>query len=160
VNDDPYGNGWLIRIRMPTVAGRRPLRRRGVQEGSSPSSEAPVWPHRRDRDAMIATVGVSSIDEIFRDIPAGFRLEREIDLEPALSAGDRSANLGEIEKERHTDEGAVVPGAGYYDQYVPAASTRVSSAASSSGVHAYSGDEPGRAAGDIRVPEAICELTA
>ena len=38
-----------------------------------------------DQQAMLAAIGVSSIDELFRDIPAGVRFDRELDLEPALS---------------------------------------------------------------------------
>ena len=38
-----------------------------------------------DREEMLATIGVASVDELFRDIPQGVRLQRELDLEPALS---------------------------------------------------------------------------
>ncbi len=38
-----------------------------------------------DREEMLKTIGVSSVEELFRDIPAGVRLRRELDLEPALS---------------------------------------------------------------------------
>ena len=36
-----------------------------------------------DREEMLAAIGVSSVDELFRDIPAGVRFQRELDLEPA-----------------------------------------------------------------------------
>ena len=39
----------------------------------------------RDREEMLAAIGVESIDELFRDIPPGVRFDRELDLEPALS---------------------------------------------------------------------------
>ena len=39
----------------------------------------------RDREEMLATIGVASIDELFRDLPQAVRFGRELDLEPALS---------------------------------------------------------------------------
>ena len=38
-----------------------------------------------DREAMLEAIGVSSIEELFADLPAGVRLHRELDLPPALS---------------------------------------------------------------------------
>ena len=37
-----------------------------------------------DRDAMLAAIGVSSLEELFADIPQSVRFERELALEPAL----------------------------------------------------------------------------
>ena len=49
-----------------------------------------------DREQMLAAIGVSSIDELFRDIPAGMRFDRELDLE---GAGKRLGDaLGEAER--------------------------------------------------------------
>ena len=36
----------------------------------------------RDRTQMLETIGVSSVEELFRDIPAGVRLDRELDVRP------------------------------------------------------------------------------
>ena len=33
-----------------------------------------------DREEMLRTIGVSSVEELFRDLPAGVRLGRELDL--------------------------------------------------------------------------------
>src|SRR5436305_6382531 len=49
-----------------------------------------------DREEMLATIGVSSVDELFRDIPQGVRLQRELDLEPALSEHAVFAHLAEL----------------------------------------------------------------
>src|SRR6478672_10262834 len=68
VNDDPYGGGWLIRIRMTNPDEREQL-----------LSVADA-----DREAMLAAIGVSSVDALFRDIPAGMRFQRELDVPPAL----------------------------------------------------------------------------
>ena len=49
-----------------------------------------------DREEMLKTIGVSSIDELFRDIPASMRLDRGLDLEPALSEQELVAHLTEL----------------------------------------------------------------
>ena len=36
-----------------------------------------------DRDEMLATIGVGSVDELFRDLPQAVRFGRELELEPA-----------------------------------------------------------------------------
>ena len=36
-----------------------------------------------DREAMLAAIGVASVEELFRDIPAGVRFERELDARAA-----------------------------------------------------------------------------
>ena len=41
-----------------------------------------------DRDAMLETIGVGSVEELFRDIPEAVRLGRELELEPPLSEAD------------------------------------------------------------------------
>ena len=74
-----------------------------------------------DRDAMLATVGVASVEELFQDIPAGVRLDRELQLEPALSEQELAAHLGELAA-RNVDSTRELSflGAGIYDHYVPA----------------------------------------
>ena len=75
----------------------------------------------RDREEMLATIGVSSVDELFRDIPAGVRLYRELQLERPLPEAELSAHLGELAA-RNADMAAELSflGAGIYDHYVPA----------------------------------------
>ena len=75
----------------------------------------------RDRDEMLAAIGVDSIDELFRDIPPGVRFDRELDLEPALSEQEIVAHLEELAA-RNVDTGRELSflGAGIYDHYVPA----------------------------------------
>ena len=38
-----------------------------------------------DREEMLAAIGVSSVEELFEQVPVGVRLGRPLDLEPALS---------------------------------------------------------------------------
>jgi len=56
----------------------------------------------RDREEMLAAIGVSSVEELFRDIPAGVRFDRDLALEPALAAHE----LDELLDDRKTDPGA------------------------------------------------------
>jgi glycine dehydrogenase subunit 1 len=47
----------------------------------------------QDREQMLETIGVGSIDELFEQIPEGVRLGRALDLEPALSEPELVAHL-------------------------------------------------------------------
>jgi glycine dehydrogenase subunit 1 len=75
----------------------------------------------RDREQMLAAIEVSSIDDLFRDIPAGVRFGRELDLDPALSEQELTRHLEELAA-RNIDTGRELSflGAGIYDHYVPA----------------------------------------
>jgi len=74
-----------------------------------------------DQQAMLAAIGANSIEELFASIPAEMRLQRLLDLPPAL---------GELELTQHLTQLAAlnVPagrgrcflGAGAYDHFVPA----------------------------------------
>src|SRR6266496_5609634 len=70
---------------------------------------------------MLRTIGVSSVDELFRDVPRAVRLDRGLELEPALSEQELSAHLGGLAS-RNVDSTEEVSflGAGIYDHYVPA----------------------------------------
>ena len=63
----------------------------------------------RDRDEMLAAIGVDSIDDLFRDIPPGVRFQGELDLEPALSepetVNDDPYGEGWLIRVRMTDAG-------------------------------------------------------
>jgi glycine dehydrogenase subunit 1 len=74
-----------------------------------------------DREAMLATIGVNSVDDLFRDIPESVRFQRELDLEPALPEAELVAHLEELAS-RNVDAGRELSflGAGIYDHYVPA----------------------------------------
>src|SRR5438094_9128782 len=76
---------------------------------------------KRDREAMLRTIGVDSVDELFADIPAGVRFGRELDLEPPLTEQELTRHLEELAA-RNVDSTREVSflGAGIYDHYVPA----------------------------------------
>jgi glycine dehydrogenase subunit 1 len=75
----------------------------------------------RDREEMLAAIGVSAVEELFRDIPEGVRFGRELDIGPALSEQELSRHLEELAA-RNVDSGKELSflGAGIYDHYVPA----------------------------------------
>ncbi len=80
-------------------------------------------PHNAaDRDAMLETIGLESIDDLFRSLPAELQLGRLLDV-PA-GAGEAGV-LRDLERlaERNTrlDRGPSFLGAGCYRRFVPAA---------------------------------------
>src|SRR5436309_13088729 len=92
---------------------------------TSKSSQSPSLSYlsltERDREEMLAAVGVASVDDLFRDIPASLRLGRELDLEPPLGEQELTRHL-EALAARNVDTMGELSflGAGIYDHYVPA----------------------------------------
>ncbi|MGH3060513.1 MAG: glycine dehydrogenase, partial [Gaiellaceae bacterium] len=115
-----------------------------------------------DREAMLAAVGVSTVDDLFRDIPEGVRLGRELDLEPALSEPEIVAHLTELAG-RNVDTGKELSflGAGVYDHYVPAVVDAI--LARGEFLTAYTPYQPEMSQGILQAifeyQTAICELT-
>jgi glycine dehydrogenase subunit 1 len=74
-----------------------------------------------DREAMLEAIGVSSVDELFRDIPKSLRLDRPLALEPALTEQELVEHLSELAaKNVSVSDELSFLGAGVYDHYVPA----------------------------------------
>src|SRR6187397_1200258 len=111
---------------------------------------------------MLAAIGVSSVEELFRDIPARVRLDRPLDLEPALSEPELVAHLEELAgKNVHTGRELSFLGAGIYDHYVPAVVDAV--LARGEFLTAYTPYQPEMSQGVLQAifeyQTAICELT-
>jgi glycine dehydrogenase subunit 1 len=116
----------------------------------------------RDREAMLAAIGVSSVEELFAEIPEGVRFQRELDLEPALSEPELVAHLEELAARNvHTGEQVSFLGAGIYDHYVPAVVDAV--LARGEFLTAYTPYQPEMSQGVLQAifeyQTAICELT-
>ncbi len=115
-----------------------------------------------ERAEMLATIGVSSVDELFADIPAGVRLERPLALEPALSEPELVAHLEQLAR-RNVDTGRELSflGAGVYDHYVPAVVDAVLQRGEL--LTAYTPYQPEMSQGVLQAifeyQTAICELT-
>ena len=76
---------------------------------------------RQDLEAMLAAIGVSSIDELFAGIPEGARLGRALDLPAGLPQQAVEAHLRELAARNTSAEDELTfLGAGMYDHYVPA----------------------------------------
>ncbi|HVV57728.1 MAG TPA: aminomethyl-transferring glycine dehydrogenase subunit GcvPA [Gaiellaceae bacterium] len=113
-----------------------------------------------DREAMLAAIGVSSIDELFRDVPAGVRFERELDVPPALTESELQRHLEELAAKNVVDEVCFL-GAGIYDHYVPAVVDAVLQRGEL--LTAYTPYQPEMSQGVLQAifeyQTAICELT-
>src|SRR5215510_7501499 len=116
----------------------------------------------QDREQMLETIGVDSIDELFEQIPEGVRLGRALELEPALSEPALVAHLTELAS-RNADTGREVSflGAGIYDHYVPAVIDAF--LARGEFLTAYTPYQPEMSQGVLQAifeyQTAICELT-
>jgi glycine dehydrogenase subunit 1 len=115
-----------------------------------------------DREAMLAEIGVDSISELFREIPAGVRFDRELDLEPALTEAELQRHLEELAA-RNVDTTRELSflGAGIYDHYVPAIADAVLQRGEF--LTAYTPYQPEMSQGVLQAifeyQTVICELT-
>jgi len=115
-----------------------------------------------DREAMLEAIGVPSVAELFRDIPAGVRFDRELDLEPPLSEHELQRHL-EALAARNIDTTRELSflGAGIYDHYVPAIADAVLQRGEF--LTAYTPYQPEMSQGVLQAifeyQTVICELT-
>ncbi|MFL5951594.1 MAG: aminomethyl-transferring glycine dehydrogenase subunit GcvPA [Gaiellaceae bacterium] len=116
----------------------------------------------RDREEMLAAIGVSSVEELFRDLPAGVRSDRELALDPPLGEQELSRHLEELAA-RNVDTSRQLSflGAGIYDHYVPAIVDAVLQRGEL--LTAYTPYQPELSQGVLQAifeyQTAICELT-
>jgi glycine dehydrogenase subunit 1 len=74
-----------------------------------------------DRQEMLQTIGVESIDDLFADVPEGVRLGRALDLPPGKPEQEVYARLRDLAAKNVSAEDELsFLGAGMYDHYVPA----------------------------------------
>jgi glycine dehydrogenase subunit 1 len=115
----------------------------------------------RDRDDMLAAIGIASVEELFRDIPETMRYRRELALEPALTEAELQRHLEELAAKNVVDEVCFL-GAGIYDHYVPAVVDAVLQRGEL--LTAYTPYQPEMSQGVLQAifeyQTAICELTA
>jgi glycine dehydrogenase subunit 1 len=113
-----------------------------------------------DRREMLAAIGVGSVEELFRDIPAGVRFGRELDVPPALAEAELTRHLEELAARNVLDEVSFL-GAGIYDHYVPAVVDAVLQRGEF--LTAYTPYQPELSQGVLQAifeyQTAICELT-
>lgn len=74
----------------------------------------------RDRAAMLQDIGASSVDELFRDVPAKFR-DARFNLPPALTELELGEELRGLSRQNASlDDYACFLGAGHYHHFFPA----------------------------------------
>ncbi|GIU95179.1 MAG: putative glycine dehydrogenase (decarboxylating) subunit 1 [Gaiellaceae bacterium] len=115
-----------------------------------------------DREAMLAAIGVASVDELFEQVPPGVRLGRELDLPPALGEAELARHLEQLAARNvHTGAELSFLGAGIYDHYVPAVVDVVLSRGEF--LTAYTPYQPEMSQGVLQAifeyQTVICELT-
>ncbi len=83
-----------------------------------PHKYIPLTP--QDREHMLRTIGVESVEDLFRDIPRSVRLLRELDLPPAPGDAELLRELRELSLlNGDADRLVCFLGAGAYDHFVP-----------------------------------------
>ncbi len=80
-----------------------------------------------DRQKMLSAIGVASIEELFARVPAALRLDRPLNVAPALTEIELTRHLQELSA-RNVPAGEAVCflGGGSYDHYIPAVVDAVS----------------------------------
>jgi glycine dehydrogenase subunit 1 len=74
-----------------------------------------------DRQAMLATIGAESIDELFADLPEAVRLDRPLEIPDGLSETEVVDHLTRLAaRNADADSELCFIGAGMYDHYSPA----------------------------------------
>jgi glycine dehydrogenase subunit 1 len=75
-----------------------------------------------DQTAMLAAIGAGSIDELFAMVPAAMRLQRPLNIPPAMSEMELTQHLSSLgAKNAHTGSKVCFLGGGSYDHFIPAA---------------------------------------
>ena len=142
----------------PGRSRRAPRRRRVSRRARNPVSYLSLT--EADREAMLAAIGIGSIEELFRDIPAGVRFGRALDVPPALSEAELTRHLEGLAAKNVLD-GVSFLGAGIYDHYVPAVVDAVLQRGEF--LTAYTPYQPELSQGVLQAifeyQTAICELT-
>jgi glycine dehydrogenase subunit 1 len=78
-------------------------------------------PHTpQDIRAMLKAIGLPDLEALFADIPAQYRLHRDLDLPPALSEPELISQMQTIaQKNAHSPDYSLFLGAGAYHHFVP-----------------------------------------
>ena len=109
-----------------------------------------------DRQEMLAAVGVETIDDLFADVPEGVRLGRALDLPPGKPEQEVYARLRDLAAKNTSAEDELSLPRRRDVRPLRARADRLDPAALGvpDAVHALPArDQPGRAAGDVRVPD-------
>ncbi|PSR33627.1 MAG: aminomethyl-transferring glycine dehydrogenase [Sulfobacillus benefaciens] len=86
-------------------------------------------PHTpNDRDLMLKRLQISSIDDLFSDIPESARLNRPLNLPSALSELELRRHLMDLSRKNRSAEDLVMfLGGGFYDRFIPSTVSAIAS---------------------------------
>jgi glycine dehydrogenase subunit 1 len=115
-----------------------------------------------DVAAMLKSIGVGSIEELFAGVPEALRLKRPLDLPPALSELELAQKIQELAaKNYHIGQKACFLGGGAYDHFVPAVVDAIASRGEF--YTSYTPYQPEVSQGNLQVmfeyQTLICQLT-
>jgi len=117
---------------------------------------------KHEREEMLASIGVSSVKELFADIPEDLQLKNGLDMPDGLSELEVSKKLMKLAGKNTCCNGVTCfIGAGAYDSYIPAAVKHITSR--SEFYTAYTPYQPEISQGTLQAifefQTMICELT-
>ena len=73
-----------------------------------------------DREAMLAKIGVATVDDLFAPIPSELRLKRPLDIPPALPEMELARHMNALAaKNRAAGDAICFLGGGAYDHFIP-----------------------------------------
>ncbi|GIO55760.1 aminomethyl-transferring glycine dehydrogenase subunit GcvPA [Paenibacillus cineris] len=116
----------------------------------------------QDQQEMLDTIGVSSLKDLFKDIPEEIRFKGDLPVSPGLNEYALTTHLSELAaKNANTDQYASFLGAGIYDHHIPSVINHVVSR--SEFYTAYTPYQPEISQGELQAifefQSYICELT-
>lgn len=116
----------------------------------------------QDREAMLYTIGVNHVDELFADIPEAIRFKGKLDIPEAMSEPELVRHMRRL-ADQNLDFGRVVSflGAGMYEHHIPSVVGHV--IGRSEFYTAYTPYQPEISQGELQAifefQSMICELT-
>jgi glycine dehydrogenase subunit 1 len=115
-----------------------------------------------DQEAMLRAIGVESLGHLFDMVPEEFRLQRPLDLPPALSELELAQHMQALaDKNAHIGQKVCFLGGGSYDHFVPAVVDAIASRGEF--YTSYTPYQPEVAQGNLQVmfeyQTLICQLT-
>lgn len=118
---------------------------------------------KQDEQDMLQTIGISSTEDLFSDIPKEIRLTRELNLTPPYSETKLLNELTQLANKNVTTKShASFLGAGVYDHYIPSVVDHIISR--SEFYTAYTPYQPEISQGELQAifefQTMICQLTA
>lgn len=83
---------------------------------------------QREREEMLSSIGVSQVSELFKEIPAHIKLDKELPLPRGLAEGELVRHMKNLsDKNVHLDKVVSFLGAGVYDHLIPSVVSHITS---------------------------------